>query len=170
MSRAIVLGIIILGDIMKKTNAMRLLDAAGVKYEEFEYDTNGGISGVDVAKTLNEDVSIVYKTLVTESNKGEHFVFIVPARMELDLKKAAKASQAKKIDMLKQKDLLPLTGYVHGGCSPIGMKTRLKTFIDISAMDKEYIFVSGGKVGLQIKVSPSDLVKLTDATAIDIVK
>lgn len=155
---------------MKKTNAMRLLDAAGVKYEEFEYDASLGISGTDVARTLNEDVNMVFKTLVTETNKGEHFVFIVPVAMELDLKKAAKAAGAKKVDMLKQRDLLPLTGYVHGGCSPIGMKTKLKTFIDASAMDKEYIYVSGGKVGLQIKLSPEDLVKLTDATAIDIVK
>lgn len=155
---------------MKKTNAMRLIEAAGVDYEEFEYDASLGISGTDVARTLNEDVKMVFKTLVTETNKGEHFVFIVPVAMELDLKKAAKAAGAKKIDMLKQKDLLPLTGYVHGGCSPIGMKTKLKTFIDASAMDKEYIYVSGGKVGLQIKLSPEDLVKLTDATAIDIVK
>lgn len=155
---------------MKKTNAMRLLDAAGVKYEEFEYDASLGISGTDVAHTLNEDVNMVFKTLVTETNKGEHFVFIVPVAMELDLKKAAKAAGAKKVDMLKQRDLLPLTGYVHGGCSPIGMKTKLKTFIDVSAMDKEYIYVSGGKVGLQIKLSPADLIELTDATAIDIVK
>lgn len=155
---------------MKKTNAMRLLDAAGVKYEEFEYDASLGISGTDVAHTLNEDVNMVFKTLVTETNKGEHFVFIVPVAMELDLKKAAKAAGTKKVDMLKQRDLLPLTGYVHGGCSPIGMKTKLKTFIDVSAMDKEYIYVSGGKVGLQIKLSPADLIELTDATAIDIVK
>ena len=155
---------------MKKTNAMRLLDAAGVKYEEFEYDASLGISGTDVARTLNEDERMVFKTLVTETNKGEHFVFIVPVAMELDLKKAAKAAGTKKVDMLKQRDLLPLTGYVHGGCSPIGMKTKLKTFIDVLAMDKEYIYVSGGKVGLQIKLSPKDLVKLTDATAIDIVK
>lgn len=155
---------------MKKTNAMRLLEAAGVDYEEFEYDASLGISGTDVARTLNEDVNMVFKTLVTETNKGEHFVFIVPVAMELDLKKAAKAAGAKKVDMLKQRDLLPLTGYVHGGCSPIGMKTKLKTFIDASAMDKEYIYVSGGKIGLQIKLSPTDLVKLTDATAIDIVK
>ncbi len=155
---------------MKKTNAMRLVEAAGVDYEEFEYDASLGISGTDVARALNEDVNMVFKTLVTETNKGEHFVFIVPVAMELDLKKAAKAAGAKKVDMLKQRDLLPLTGYVHGGCSPIGMKTKLKTFIDASAMDKEYIYVSGGKVGLQIKLSPEDLVKLTDATAIDIVK
>ena len=155
---------------MKKTNAMRLLEAAGVDYEEFEYDASLGISGTDVARTLNEDEKMVFKTLVTETNKGEYFVFIVPVAMELDLKKAAKVAGAKKVDMLKQRDLLPLTGYVHGGCSPIGMKTELKTFIDESAMDKEYIYVSGGKIGLQIKLSPADLIKLTDATAIDIVK
>lgn len=155
---------------MKKTNAMRLLDAAGVDYEEFEYDASLGISGTDVARTLNEDERMVFKTLVTETNKGEHFVFIVPVAMELDLKKAAKAAGAKKVDMLKQRDLLPLTGYVHGGCSPIGMKTKLKTFIDASAINQEYIYVSGGKVGLQIKLSPEDLIELTDATDIDIVK
>lgn len=155
---------------MKKTNAMRLVEAAGVDYEEFEYDASLGISGTDVARTLNEDEKMVFKTLVTETNKGEYFVFIVPVAMELDLKKAAKVAGAKKVDMLKQRDLLPLTGYVHGGCSPIGMKTKLKTFIDESAMDKEYIYVSGGKIGLQIKLSPADLIKLTDATAIDIVK
>lgn len=155
---------------MKKTNAMRLIEAAGVKYEEFEYDASLGISGTDVARTLNEDVNMVFKTLVTETNKGEHFVFIVPVAMELDLKKAAKAAGTKKVDMLKQRDLLPLTGYVHGGCSPIGMKTKLRTFIDASAMNHEYIYVSGGKVGLQIKLSPEDLIELTDATAIDIVK
>lgn len=155
---------------MKKTNAMRLVEAAGVDYEEFEYDASLGISGTDVARALNEDVNMVFKTLVTETNKGEHFVFIVPVAMELDLKKAAKAAGAKKVDMLKQRDLLPLTGYVHGGCSPIGMKTKLKTFIDASAMDKEYIYVSGGNIGLQIKLSPADLIELTDATAIDIVK
>lgn len=155
---------------MKKTNAMRLIEAAGVDYEEFEYDASLGISGTDVARTLNEDVNMVFKTLVTETNKEEHFVFILPVAMELDLKKAAKAAGAKKVDMLKQRDLLPLTGYVHGGCSPIGMKTKLKTFIDASAMDQEYIYVSGGKVGLQIKLSPEDLIELTDATAIDIVK
>lgn len=153
---------------MKKTNAMRLLDAAGVSYEEFEYDASKGISGTDVAKTLNEDEAQVFKTLVTESNKGEHYVFIVPVAKELDLKKAAKAAGAKKIDMLKQKDLLPLTGYVHGGCSPIGMKTKLPTFIDQSAMEHDKIYVSGGKVGLQIKISPQDLVKVTDAAPIDI--
>ena len=155
---------------MKKTNAMRLVEAAGVDYEEFEYDASLGISGTDVARTLNEDVNMVFKTLVTETNKGEHFVFIVPVAMELDLKKAARAAGTKKVDMLKQRDLLPLTGYVHGGCSPIGMKTKLKTFIDASAMDKEYIYVSGGKIGLQIKISPADLIELTDACSIDIVK
>lgn len=155
---------------MKKTNAMRLVEAAGVDYEEFEYDASLGISGTDVVRTLNEDERMVFKTLVTETNKGEHFVFIVPVAMELDLKKAAKAAGTKKVDMLKQRDLLPLTGYVHGGCSPIGMKTKLKTFIDASAMDKEYIYVSGGKVGLQIKISPADLIELTDACSIDIVK
>lgn len=155
---------------MKKTNAMRLLDASKINYEELEYDTKKGISGLDVASTLNEDPFVVFKTLVTETNKAEHIVFVVPVLMELDLKKAAKAAGAKKVDMLKQKDLLPLTGYVHGGCSPIGMKTKLRTFIDASAEDKDYIYVSGGKLGLQIKIDPKDLAKVTDAAFVDIVK
>ena len=155
---------------MKKTNAMRILDSKKVKYEEIEYDTSKGISGVDVALNTGEDPEYVFKTLVTFSNKKEYFVFVIPSIYELNLKKAANAVGAKKIDMLAQKDLLPLTGYIHGGCSPIGMKKLFKTFIHESAKDKEYIFVSGGKVGLQVKINPHNLIDLINAKYAELIK
>ena len=148
---------------MKKTNAIRILESKKIKYEEIEYDASKGISGVDVAISTGENPQNVYKTLVTISNKKEYFVFIIPVVNELDLKKAASASNSKKIEMLLQRDLLGLTGYVHGGCSPIGMKKLFKTFIDESAKDKEYIFVSGGKIGVQIKINPQDLINIVKA-------
>lgn len=147
---------------MKKTNAMRILDQNKVNYEIIEYDAEKGISGQDVARQLGEDENTVYKTLVTHS-KDEHFVFVVPVSSELDLKLAASVSNSKKIEMIKQSDLLQTTGYVHGGCSPIGMKKQFMTFIDDSAEDKEYMYVSGGKIGMQVKINPQDLVKLINA-------
>ncbi len=154
---------------MKKTNAIRILESKKIKYEEIEYDASKGISGVDVAISTGENPQNVYKTLVTISNKKEYFVFIIPVVNELDLKKAASASNSKKIEMLLQRDLLGLTGYVHGGCSPIGMKKLFKTFIDESAKDKEYIFVSGGKIGVQIKINPQDLINIVKAEYVDII-
>lgn len=155
---------------MKKTNAMRILDSKKIKYEEITYSTEGGISGVDVANKTGEDPMRVFKTLVTVSKNKEHFVFVVPSIMELDLKKAAKTSNVKNIEMIPQKELLPLTGYVHGGCSPIGMKKPFKTFVDSSAQDKEYIFVSGGKIGTQIKIDPNTLVDVIGGEYEDIAK
>lgn len=143
---------------MKKTNAMRILDSKKIEYSEIEYDASSGISALDVAKSTGEDPSRIYKTLVTVSREKEHFVFVVPAEKELDLKKAAIATGTKNIEMIPQKELLPLTGYVHGGCSPVGMKKEFETFLDSSAKDKEYIFISGGKIGIQIKINPDDLV------------
>lgn len=143
---------------MKKTNAMRILDSKKIEYSEIEYDASSGISALDVAKSTGEDPSKIYKTLVTVSREKEHFVFVVPAEKELDLKKAATAAGTKNIEMIPQKELLPLTGYVHGGCSPVGMKKEFETFLDSSAKDKEYIFISGGKIGIQIKINPDDLV------------
>lgn len=154
---------------MKKTNAIRILESKKIKYEEIEYDASKGISGVDVAISTGENPQNVYKTLVTISNKKEYFVFIIPVVNELDLKKAASVSNSKKIEMLLQRDLLGLTGYVHGGCSPIGMKKLFKTFIDESAKDKEYIFVSGGKIGVQIKINPQDLINIVKAEYVDII-
>lgn len=155
---------------MKKTNAMRILESENINFEIIEYSTKDGIGGVDVAEKLGEDKNRVFKTLVTEAKDGEHFVFVVPVSSELDLKKAAKASNSKKIEMIPQKKLLPLTGYVHGGCSPVGMKKSFKTFIDSSAEDLDFFYVSGGKVGMQIKVNPKELISALDGEFCDIKK
>ena len=138
------------------TNAMRLLDAKKIVYESFSYPpeiTDGEL----VAAQLGEDAHAVFKTLVTVTDKGEHAVFCVPVCATLDLKRAAKAAGAKSVAMIKQKELEPLTGYIHGGCSPIGMKKRFRTFIDESAQNFSQIFVSAGRVGRQMKLSPADL-------------
>ena len=153
---------------MKKTNAMRILESENIDFEIIEYSTKDGIGGVDVAEKLGEDKDRVFKTLVTESKEGENFVFVVPVSSELDLKKAAKASGSKKVEMIPQKKLLPLTGYVHGGCSPVGMKKEFKTFIDSSAENLDFFYVSGGKVGMQIKLNPKELVNLIDGEFADI--
>lgn len=155
---------------MKKTNAMRILESENINFEIIEYSTKDGIGGVDVAEKLGEDKNRVFKTLVTEAKDGEHFVFVVPVSSELDLKKAAKASNSKKIEMIPQKKLLPLTGYVHGGCSPVGMKKSFKTFIDSSAEGLDFFYVSGGKVGMQIKVNPKELISALDGEFSDIKK
>lgn len=155
---------------MKKTNAMRILEGENINFEIIEYSTKDGIGGVDVAEKLGEDKNRVFKTLVTVAKDGEHYVFVVPVSSELDLKKAAKASDSKKIEMIPQKKLLPLTGYVHGGCSPVGMKKSFKTFIDSSAEDLDYFYVSGGKVGMQIKVNPKELISAIDGEFSDIKK
>ena len=155
---------------MKKTNAMRILESENIDFEIIEYSTKDGIGGVDVAEKLGEDKDRVFKTIVTESKEGENFVFVVPVSSELDLKKAAKASGSKKVEMIPQKKLLPLTGYVHGGCSPVGMKKEFKTFIDSSAENLDFFYVSGGKVGMQIKLNPKELVNLIDGEFADIKK
>lgn len=155
---------------MKKTNAMRILDSKKIEYSEIEYDASSGISALDVAKSTGEDPSKIYKTLVTVSREKEHFVFVVPAEKDLDLKKAATAAGTKNIEMIPQKELLPLTGYVHGGCSPVGMKKEFETFLDSSAKDKDYIFISGGKIGIQIKINPDDLVGAIDGKYFEISK
>ncbi|WP_062552305.1 Cys-tRNA(Pro) deacylase [Peptoniphilus phoceensis] len=155
---------------MKKTNAMRILKSENIDFEIIEYSTKDGISGTDVAEKLGENKDKVFKTLVTESKEGENFVFVVPVSSELDLKKAARASNSKKIEMIPQKKLLPLTGYVHGGCSPVGMKKEFKTYIDSSAEDLNFFYISGGKVGMQIKLNPKELVSLIDGEFSDIKK
>lgn len=154
---------------MKKTNAMRILDQNKIEYEIVEYSEDGGISGQDVARQLGEDEETVFKTLVTHS-KNENFVFVVPVCDELDLKLAASVSGAKKIEMLKQSELLKTTGYIHGGCSPVGMKKLFKTYVDEAALEKDFIYVSGGKIGMQIKINPRDLEKLIGAEFVQIVR
>lgn len=141
-----------------KTNVMRLLDSKKVWYRALYYSNS--VSGVDVARELGNNPKQVFKTLVTVSNTNEHFVFVVPVENELDLKKAARAVGVKSISMIKQKELFPLTGYIHGGCSPFGMKKYFKTVIDKSAKEFETIFVSAGKIGYQVEVKPEEISKI----------
>ena len=148
---------------LSKTNALRILDSLGVPYEATEFETDGAVSGVEAASRIGADESRVYKTLVTVGKSGAHYVFVIPVAEELDLKKAAAAAGEKNVTMLLSKLLLPLTGYVHGGCSPVGMKKQFPTFIDESAVLLESIFVSGGRIGLQIKISPDDLAGAVEA-------
>ena len=154
-----------------RTNVARSLEAAGIVCTEHHYDTaDGAIDAVSVARKLGEPVEQVFKTLVTVSNKQDHFVFVIPAVDELDLKKAAKAVARKSIEMLPLKQLLPLTGYVHGGCSPVGMKKKFPTVIDETAQLFDYICVSAGCVGCNIAVAPETLAKHIDAEFADIAK
>ena len=141
---------------MTKTNAMRLLDAANIDYEitEYEYDEKD-LSGLHAADYLGLSYYEVFKTLVCIGSDKEHYVFCIPVDMELDLKKAAKVSKVKSIEMIKMKDLLPLTGYMRGGCSPIGMKKQFKTYIDETAILLDIMYISGGKRGVQIKLEPN---------------
>ncbi|MCR5440700.1 MAG: Cys-tRNA(Pro) deacylase [Lachnospiraceae bacterium] len=152
-----------------KTNVCRVLDGKKIPYETHAYEPDAGLTGEQIAAILGEDTSKVFKTLVTQGKSGGYYVFVVPVAEELDLKKAAKASGEKSIDMIKQKDLLPLTGYVHGGCSPIGMKKQFPTFIHETATGFEKIFVSAGKVGLQIELSPADLISVVRCRTADII-
>jgi len=153
----------------EKTNVMRLLDGKKIAYTAHTYEQDPTMSGEEIAQILGEDTKKVFKTLVTRGKTGQYYVFVVPVCEELDLKKAAKASGEKSIEMIKQKELLPLTGYVHGGCSPIGMKKAFPTFLHESAGDFEKIFVSAGKVGFQIEVGTQDLIKAARMTTADII-
>ncbi|MBQ8327202.1 MAG: Cys-tRNA(Pro) deacylase [Lachnospiraceae bacterium] len=154
---------------IEKTNVMRVLEQNKIQYESHSYADTGAISGVEVAEVLNEDPNQVFKTLVTESASKNHYVFLVPVHKELDLKKAAKAVGEKSISMLKAKDLLPLTGYVHGGCSPIGMKKQFRTTIDVSATNFDTILFSGGKIGFQVELSLEELKKVLKFELADVV-
>lgn len=151
-----------------KTNVMRVLDSKKIQYNSRSYEQDPSMTGENIANILGEDTKKVFKTLVTVAKSGENYVFVVPVEAELDLKKAAKAAKEKSISMIKQKDLLPLTGYVHGGCSPIGMKKQFKTFIHESAKVFESIYVSAGKLGHQIEINPIDLQKVVNAEFADI--
>ncbi len=154
-----------------KTNVMRLLEADGIPFTPHEFDaSHGAVSGVEAASMMGVDVSIVFKTLVTRGASGEHYVFVIPAAAELDLKKAARASGEKSIVMIKQAELLPLTGYVHGGCSPIGMKKAFRTFFEEECILYDSIIVSAGKIGRQIEIAPGDLISYTNGSTADLVK
>lgn len=152
-----------------KNNVERLLDTAGVTYIVHEYPVDDGlIDGMSIAAKIGKPAEQVFKTLVTEAPGHEYFVFIVPACNELDLKKAARACGRKSIAMIPSKQLLPLTGYIHGGCSPVGMKKRFPTFIDETAILFDTICVSGGKVGLNLEIDPEVLASTVDAQFVDL--
>lgn len=152
-----------------KTNVMRVLDGKKISYESHTYEPDPTMSGEQIAGILGEDPAHVFKTLVTQGKSGGYYVFVVPVQSELDLKKAAKAAGEKAVNMIKQKELLPLTGYVHGGCSPIGMKKQFPTFIHETAKQYDKIFVSAGKVGFQIELSPQDLLSVIRCEFADII-
>lgn len=143
-----------------KTNVMRILDQKKIEYKEHTYLNTGAIGGQEVAEALGEDANRVFKTLVTVGKTGNHYVFLVPVNKELNLKKAAKAVNEKKIEMIKSKELLPLTGYIHGGCSPIGMKKFFKTTIHSTAQNYDTIMFSAGKIGYQVETSLNSLKKV----------
>ena len=154
----------------EKTNVMRILDQKKIEYLEHCYVSTSAISGEEVASVLGENPSQVFKTLVTIGNTKNHYVFLVSVNKELDLKKAAKAVNEKSIEMIKSKELLSLTGYIHGGCSPIGMKKQFKTIIDITANEFETIIFSAGKIGYQVELSLKDLKKIIEFKLEDISK
>ena len=144
----------------EKTNVGRILDGKKIPYQLHSFGSTGAISGTDVAKVMGEDPAHVFKTLVTVGKSGQHYVFVIPVAEELDLKKAATAVGEKNIEMIPQKELLPLTGYIHGGCSPIGMKKFFPTAFHKTASDFETILFSGGKIGFQVELTLTDLEKV----------
>ena len=156
----------------EKTNVMRVLDQKKIPYTPHSYPHSEGeaVDGATVAAILGRDPGEVYKTLVTRGASKANYVFVVPVLSELDLKKAAKTAGEKSIEMIHVKELTPLTGYVRGGCSPIGMKKRLKTFIDVSAQSRAAILVSAGKIGYQVELSPDALAGLIGGRFADVVK
>ena len=141
----------------EKTNVVRTLEQRKIDFKAYTYECEGAITGLEVAAILGEDPAQVFKTLVTTGRSGQHYVFVIPVGAGLDLKKAAKAVGEKSLEMLKQKDLLGLTGYIHGGCSPIGMKKAFRTTIDATAAQFSSIIFSGGRIGLQVQVGLKDL-------------
>lgn len=145
---------------VEKTNVMRILDQKKINYNTYSYIDTDAISGMEVADVLGQNPNQVFKTLVTVSGKNINYVFVVPVNKELDLKKAAKVVGEKSIEMIKSKELLPLTGYIHGGCSPIGMKKMFKTVIDESCKNFETIIFSGGKIGYQVELKLEDIEKV----------
>ena len=153
----------------EKTNVCRVLDSKKITYNLHTYEADPTLTGEQIAGILGEAPEKVFKTLVTVGKTGQHYVFVVPVAEELDLKKAAKATGEKSIDMIKQKELLPLTGYVHGGCSPIGMKKPFPTFVHETASGFDKMFVSAGKVGYQIEVAPTDLFGVVGCKTADII-
>lgn len=154
---------------VQKTNAARLLDRAGISYELVPYPVDeNNLAATHIADTLGEDIAAVYKTLVLTGDKTGHIVCVVQGDREVDLKKAARASGNKKVEMIPMKELLPTTGYIRGGCTALGMKKKFPVYIAREALDLPFIYVSAGQRGLQIKVAPADWIRITEATAADI--
>lgn len=151
-----------------KTNALRELDAAGIPHEELFFDAVATMTGEEIARAQGEDPDAVFKTLVTQGKSGGYYVFLVPVAAELDLKKAAAAAGEKAIAMIKARELLPLTGYVHGGCSPIGMRRPFPTAIDETADLFERIAFSGGRLGCQVEMAPDDLARVVPLVRADL--
>ena len=155
---------------IQKTNAARLLDKAKISYELVPYEVDeNDLAATHVAAQLGEDIRQVFKTLILHGDRAGYFVTVVPGDAEVDLKKAAKAAGDKKVDLIPMKELLPLTGYIRGGCSPVGMKKQFPTFFHSTAMDFDVIYVSAGVRGLQFRIAPADLIKYTRATVADII-
>ena len=154
---------------MEKTNVMRLLDGKKIKYTPHFYADTDAVSGEEICAVLGQDENRVFKTLVTVGKSGKHYVFVVPVAGELDLKKAAKAVGEKSVEMIKSKELLPLTGYIHGGCSPVGMKKFFTTTFHKTAADFDTIMFSAGRIGYQIEMPVADLSKIIRFALADIV-
>lgn len=152
----------------EKTNVMRILDQKKIPYKHYCYVDTDAISGIDVASAMGQNPSQVFKTLVTVGKSKNHYIFVIPCDQELDLKKAAKAAGEKSIEMIKSKELLGLTGYIHGGCSPIGMKKMFPTFLDLTCENFETIIFSAGKIGYQVEVTPEDLKKIVPFSEADL--
>ncbi len=155
---------------IQKTNAARLLDKAKIAYELIPYPVDENNLAADhVAEALGEDINQVFKTIVLHGDRSGHFVCVIPGNAEVDLKKAARIAGAKKAELIHMKELLPLTGYIRGGCSPVGMKKPLPTFFHSSACDYPFIYVSAGQRGLQFRIAPADLITFTGASTADLI-
>lgn len=153
-----------------KTNAARLLDKAGIPYELIPYQVDeNDLTATHVASQLGENIEQVFKTLVFRGDKNSHFICVIPGDKEVNLKRAAKISGNKKVDLIPMKELLPITGYIRGGCSPIGMKKEFPTFIHTSCRYFSYIYISAGVRGLQLKLSPVDLIRYTRALITELI-
>jgi Cys-tRNA(Pro)/Cys-tRNA(Cys) deacylase len=154
---------------IEKTNAARLLDKAGLQYNLIPYEVDeNDLAAQHVADSLGQDISKVFKTLVLHGDKTGHIVAVIPGNMEVDLKALAKVSGNKKVEMIAMKDLLQVTGYIRGGCSPVGMKKRFPTYFHTTALDQDVIYVSAGVRGLQIEISPQDLINFVEAKIADV--
>ena len=149
---------------------MRILESSNIKYSQYEYEADQSLTGEEIASILHEDVNSVFKTLITKGKSNDYYAFMIPVNKELDLKKAAKTVCEKSVEMIPFKDLLKITGYVHGGCSPLGLKKDYQVSIDESVLALEELYFSGGKVGVQVKVKVDDFLNLAHPKISDLVK